>query len=170
MKIFQWTAILLCASVLCWSCNKGENTEVPAVTNEDVNGVWQLKSWTGEANNPDGTSYTFDDVVYVYVVLEANQTFELYQNISAIGAAKLSGSYSLDGSTIHGSYKTATGSTFWSDAYTVSNLTENGMTWTAAHAAGDVQQFVRVEAVPQEVIDQSTEVRAAMPVSMQGIF
>ena len=169
MKIFRWTTLLLFVLVLCGSCKKKE-TEAPALTYNDINGTWQLKSWTGEANNPDGTSYTFTDIIYVYVVLNADQTFELYQNISAIGAAKLSGSYSLDGSTIHGSYKTATGSTFWSDAYTVSNLTENGMTWTAAHATGDVQQFVRVEAVPQEVIDQSTEVRAAMPVSMQGIF
>lgn len=35
------------------------------------------------------------------------------------------------------------------------------MTWTASHAAGDVQQFVRVETVPQEVLDASAEVRSA---------
>ena len=114
MKIFRWTTLLLFVLVLCGSCKKKE-TEAPALTYNDINGTWQLKSWTGEANNPDGTSYTFNDIIYVYVVLNADQTFELYQNVSALGAAKLTGSFTLDGSTIHGSYKTATGTTFWSD-------------------------------------------------------
>ncbi len=169
MKIFRWTTLLLFVLVLCGSCKKKE-TEAPALTYNDINGTWQLKSWTGEANNPDGTSYTFNDIIYVYVVLNADQTFELYQNVSALGAAKLTGSFTLDGSTIHGSYKTATGTTFWSDAYTISNFSTTGMTWTASHASGDVQQYVRVDAVPQEVIDQSAEVRAETPRLVQGIF
>ena len=79
--------------------------------------TWKLKSWTGEAQTPDGTSYTFSDVVYVYVELHEDNTYALYQNVSAVGAVKFTGSYSLEASTIRGFYSTSAGSKAWSDSY-----------------------------------------------------
>lgn len=64
------------------------------------------------------------------------------------GRREIHGSYSLEASTIRGFYSTSAGSKAWSDSYEIGNLSGSAMTWTASHAAGDVQQFVRVETVP----------------------
>ncbi len=169
MKIFRWT-ILLTLCCICGACGGGDNTTPTDLTAKDVAGIWRLKSWTGEAQNPDGTSYTFTDVIYVYVTLNENNSYALYQNVSAIGAVKFTGSYSLDGTTIHGFYSTSAGSKAWSDSYAIGNLSSSAMTWTASHAAGDVQEFVRVNEVPQEVIDACTEVRSAIVPALGGIW
>ena len=140
MSIFRWTA-LLAFCCICTACGGSDDTPAPVLSTEQVAGIWKLKSWTGEAQNPDGTSYTFSDVVYVYVELHEDNTYALYQNVSAVDAVKFTGSYSLEAST-----------------------------WTASHAAGDVQQFVRVETVPQEVLDASAEVRSAAVPTSGGIW
>lgn len=169
MTIFRWTALLaLCC--ICGSCGGDDDTPAPDLSTKEVAGIWKLKSWTGEAQNPDGTNYTFSDVIYVYVALNEDNSYTLYQNVSAVGAVKFSGSYSLNASTIHGFYSTGSGSKAWSDSYEIGNLSGSAMTWTASHAAGDVQQFVRVNAVPQEVIDASTEVRSAIAPALGGIW
>lgn len=108
--------------------------------------------------------------VYVYVELHEDNTYALYQNVSAVGAVKFTGSYSLEASTIRGFYSTSAGSKAWSDSYEIGNLSGSAMTWTASHAAGDVQQFVRVETVPQEVLDASAEVRSAAVPAAGGIW
>lgn len=118
MSIFRWTA-LLAFCCICTACGGSDDTPAPVLSTEQVAGIWKLKSWTGEAQNPDGTSYTFSDVVYVYVELHEDNTYALYQNVSA---------------------------------------------------AGDVQQFVRVETVPQEVLDASAEVRSAAVPAAGGIW
>lgn len=162
------TLLALCS--ICGACGGGDDTPAENLTPKDVAGIWKLQSWTGEARNPDGTSYTFSDVIYVYVVLDEAGSYALYQNVSAIGAAKFAGSYSLDGSTIRGFYSTGTGSKAWSDSYEIGNRSSNAMTWTASHATSDVQQFVRVNAVPQDVIEESTEVRSATAPALGGIW
>lgn len=161
MKNIRWVALAI-VLLLGWSCGSKDKNEEPALTYDDIVGTWQVKSWTGQANNPDGTSYTFSDVVYIYVVLKSDQSFELYQNISSIGPAKFTGQYTFSASTIHGSYRIGNSTTFWSDSYTVSGVSSNSMTWTATHATGDVQQLVRVEGVPQEVLDEVVEVRSSL--------
>lgn len=139
MSIFRWTA-LLAFCCICTACGGSDDTPAPVLSTEQVAGIWKLKSWTGEAQNPDGTSYTFSDVVYVYVELHEDNTYALYQNVSAVGAVKFTGSYSLEASTIRGFYSTSAGSKAWSDSYEIGNLSGSAMTWTASHAAGDVQQ------------------------------
>ena len=109
-------------------------------------------------------------MVYVYVELHEDNTYALYQNVSAVDAVKFTGSYSLEASTIRGFYSTSAGSKAWSDSYEIGNLSGSAMTWTASHAAGDVQQFVRVETVPQEVLDASAEVRSAAVPTSGGIW
>lgn len=168
MNIFR-RAILPILCCVCGACG-GSDTPAPALSTGQIAGVWQLKSWTGEAQNPDGTAYTFSDVIYVYVALNADNTYALYQNVGAAGAVKLTGSFSLDDATIRGFYSTSAGSRAWSDSYEISDVTDDAMTWTASHAAGDVQRFVRVGAVPQEVIDASAEVRSAVAATLFGIW
>ena len=109
MSIFRWTA-LLAFCCICTACGGSDDTPAPVLSTEQVAGIWKLKSWTGEAQNPDGTSYTFSDVVYVYVELHEDNTYALYQNVSAVGAVKFTGSYSLEASTIRGFYSTSAGS------------------------------------------------------------
>lgn len=162
-------AVLLALCGICCACG-GSDTPAPTLNIGQVAGIWQLKSWTGEARNPDGTTYTFSDVIYVYVALNADNTYALYQNVGAAGAVKLTGSFSLDDATIRGFYSTGTDSKAWSDSYLIGDLTDDAMTWTASHAAGDVQRFVRVGAVPQEVIDASAEVRSAIAATPCGIW
>ena len=116
MSIFRWTA-LLAFCCICTACGGSDDTPAPVLSTEQVAGIWKLKSWTGEAQNPDGTSYTFSDVVYVYVELHEDNTYALYQNVSAVGAVKFTGSYSLEASTIRGFYSTSAGSKAWSDSY-----------------------------------------------------
>ena len=106
MSIFRWTA-LLAFCCICTACGGSDDTPAPVLSTEQVAGIWKLKSWTGEAQNPDGTSYTFSDVVYVYVELHEDNTYALYQNVSAVGAVKFTGSYSLEASTIRGFYSTS---------------------------------------------------------------
>ena len=91
MSIFRWTA-LLAFCCICTACGGSDDTPAPVLSTEQVAGIWKLKSWTGEAQNPDGTSYTFSDVVYVYVELHEDNTYALYQNVSAVGAVKVTGS------------------------------------------------------------------------------
>ena len=144
-----------------------------STSSRHVHTAWAVPqgfSLPGAAQNPDGTSYTFSDVVYVYVELHEDNTYALYQNVSAVGAVKFTGSYSLEASTIRGFYSTSAGSKAWSDSYEIGNLSGSAMTWTASHAAGDVQQFVRVETVPQEVLDASAEVRSAAVPTSGGIW
>lgn len=169
MNIFRWTALLVCCCI-SGACGGSGDTPAPALSAEQVAGVWRLKSWTGEAKNPDGTSYTFTDVIYVYVELRSDNSYTLYQNVSAVGAVKFTGSYTLDDWAIRGFYNTSAGSKAWSDSYKIGDLSDNAMTWTASHAAGDVQQFVRVGAVPQEVLDASTEVRSAAAATSGGLW
>ena len=121
MSIFRWTA-LLAFCCICTACGGSDDTPAPVLSTEQVAGIWKLKSWTGEAQNPDGTSYTFSDVVYVYVELHEDNTYALYQNVSAVGAVKFTGSYSLEASTIRGFYSTSAGSKAWSDSYEIGNL------------------------------------------------
>lgn len=168
MNIFR-RAILPILCAVCCSCG-GSDAPAPTLNADQIAGAWRLKSWTGEAQNPDGTTYTFSDVIYVYVVLNADNTYALYQNVGAAGAARLTGTFSLDDFTIRGFYSMSTGSKAWSDSYLVSDVTDSAMTWTATHAAGDVQQFVRVGAVPQEVVDASAEVRSAVVATPSGIW
>lgn len=129
MSIFRWTA-LLAFCCICTACGGSDDTPAPVLSTEQVAGIWKLKSWTGEAQNPDGTSYTFSDVVYVYVELHEDNTYALYQNVSAVGAVKFTGSYSLEASTIRGFYSTSAGSKAWSDSYEIGNLSGSAMTWS----------------------------------------
>lgn len=161
-------AVLLALCGICCACG-GSDTPAPTLNIGQVAGIWQLKSWTGEARNPDGTTYTFSDVIYVYVALNADNTYALYQNVGAAGAVKLTAV--LARRRDHPRFlQHGTGSKAWSDSYLIGDLTDDAMTWTASHAAGDVQRFVRVGAVPQEVIDASAEVRSAIAATPCGIW
>lgn len=169
MKRFRWI-LLLTACWLCGACGSGSDTKDNGLTVGQLSGTWRLKSWTGEAQNPDGTSYTFSDVVYVYMELGEDNTFTLYQNVSTAGAAKFSGTYSLNDTAVSGYYLSGSGVTAWSDSYTIGGFTANSMIWTAVHAPGDVQEFVRVDSVPQEVLDAVNGVRSAVAPSVRGIL
>jgi hypothetical protein len=169
MRKIGWMLLMGVCSLFV-ACGSGDSED--KLTIERLEGVWKLQSWTGEAQNPDGTSYTFSDLVYVYVVLNADNTFTLYQNIGYAGAVKLTGSCQLTSSEISGYYHTGVaGMTSWSDSYLVSNVTTSTMTWTATHDANDVQQFVKVLYVPQEVIDETeTKTRSSVEPVLRGVL
>lgn len=86
------------------------------------------------------------------------------------GAVKFTGSYSLEASTIRGFYSTSAGSKAWSDSYEIGNLSGSAMTWTASHAAGDVQQVRPRRDRAAEVLDASAEVRSAAVPAAGGIW
>ncbi len=103
MRLLQY-AFLACA-LLCSSCKKDKDsvpTIEPAVGIEiaDFAGEWRLSAWSG------GTDLDKE----IYLRLNADQTFTLYQNIVSHGFERFDGTFTFDSQSalIRGTYASGT--------------------------------------------------------------
>nr|WP_290016066.1 lipocalin family protein [uncultured Alistipes sp.] len=134
MRLLQY-AFLACA-LLCSSCKKDKDsvpTIEPAVGIEiaDFAGEWRLSAWSG------GTDLDKE----IYLRLNADRTFTLYQNIVSHGFERFDGTFTFDSQSalIRGTYANGTP---WGGEYIIGALTENSMQWQMA-GTSDIATYTR---------------------------
>lgn len=142
-------SLSLAVAVACDDDKQPVDTSLP-VTSNNIAGTWQLARWN-DAPLAD------DSYVYLRIIRKDN-LFELYQNLDSFQARKLTGRFTLYddeelGTLIRGLYDYGTGE--WQHRYIVRDLTADRMVWVALDDPDDISVYVRCDAIPQEIIDQS---------------
>ena len=148
-KIFV-AIMALCAFAACEPNNNGGNNGGGTTDNgwSDSGspvGEWVLSEWNGSKELPMG----------VYLRLNENNTFDLYQHTSNVLWVHYSGTFSLNGSTLTGKYADGTD---WAEYNIKYNNTDSPkqIQLTRTSDAEDVAVYSATE-IPAEVIDQSSE-------------
>lgn len=140
--------LLLLAVVLFVACDETiETPETLEVKPYNLEGTWVLAELNGDA---------LADSAYVYLVIDRGYTYEIYENTASMYPVLFTGKYELEydwrvGDVISGTYDYDLGA--WDHEYVITNLYEKSMTWTAKGDASYVQEFVRVDAVPAEIVE-----------------
>lgn len=123
-----------------------DTTELPLkVTPYNLEGAWRLSEWNGAS---------LADSTYVYLVLDHKLAFEMYQNTGSMYSVLYTGTYKIEkdwrvGDIISGVYDYEQGK--WNE-YVITDFYKETMTWTAKDNAADVQKFVRVDEVPEDIV------------------
>lgn len=133
-RLFRF-AFLVCM-LLSWSCGKDKDSEpsispATGIQIEDFAGEWRLSAWSG--------SKQLDKQVYLR--LNADRTFTLYQDIASHGFERFDGTFTFDSQSalIRGTY--AYGSS-WGGEYIIGALTENTMQWQMK-GTSDIATYTR---------------------------
>ncbi len=153
-KFLRYAFCLLCftATAACSSGSEGDEgnkdpdgpdqPDKPAVS---IAGSWKLTAWSLDSNKLIEAGD-----IQVYLECTTDNTFTLYQ-LTASGAEfkKLSGSYSIKGIRLSGSYQDGAK---WANDYTIKELNQTTMKWeygsgaTMTYTAGDI---------PREIVDNA---------------
>lgn len=145
-KIFN--LLMLFAVALFAACDETvEPIETLEVKPYNMEGTWMLAELNGSA---------LADSTYVYLVLDRRCTYEIYENTASMYPVLFTGKYELEydwrvGDVISGSYDYELGA--WGHEYVITDLYKESMVWTAKNDASYVQKFVRVDAVPAEIVE-----------------
>ena len=145
-KIFN--LLMLFAVALFAACDETvEPIETLEVKPYNMEGTWMLAELNGSA---------LVDSTYVYLVLDRRCTYEIYENTASMYPVLFTGKYELEydwrvGDVISGSYDYELGA--WGHEYVITDLYKESMVWTAKNDASYVQKFVRVDAVPTEIVE-----------------
>ena len=145
-KIFN--LLMLFAVALFAACDETvEPIETLEVKPYNLEGTWVLAELNGGA---------LADSTYVYIVLDRRCTYEIYENTASMYPVLFTGKYELEydwrvGDVISGTYDYDLGA--WGHEYVITDLYEESMIWTAKDDASYVQKFVRVDAVPAEIVE-----------------
>lgn len=144
MKHFK-LLLLMASALLTFSCEKPINNDPPLpepeVTLRTIAGAWQLTEWNGKALQ-EGT--------YLYVELDKNQRFEMWDNLGSMYTEHKTGSFAIskdddERTIITGQYDNGVGD--WNNSY-VAYFMANGdyMAWTT-----DTENmlFKRIDAIPE---------------------
>lgn len=147
LKLMTVLGLFLCL----FSCKE----EVPVepsleVTPANIDGVWQLSEWDGQA---------LGENTYCYVIFHRkDKTFEMYQKFDSMYARYITGTFSIEkdpyvGYVISGVYDYENGD--WNNEYVVTDLFKSGsMTWTVKDGE-EVTKYVRCESVPEEIVNEA---------------
>ena len=145
-KIFN--LLMLFAVALFAACDETvEPIETLEVKPYNMEGTWMLAELNGSA---------LVNSTYVYLVLDRRCTYEIYENTASMYPVLFTGKYELEydwrvGDVISGSYDYELGA--WGHEYVITDLYKESMVWTAKDDASYVQKFVRVDAVPAEIVE-----------------
>lgn len=145
-KIFV-AIVALCAVVACnpnsGSGNGGQTNSTWSDSGSPV-GEWALTEWNGSKELPMG----------VYLRLNEDNTFDLYQHTLSVLWVHYEGTFSLNGATLTGKYSDGSD---WAE-YTIKyNDTEpKQIKLTRKDDSNDVAIYTATE-IPAEVTDQSSE-------------
>ncbi len=152
IKFLKYIAIasLMMLSVSCEEEQKEIPEPILEVTPNNIEGIWQLTEWRGEAL-PEGR--------YFYIVLERKDClFTTYENTASFGVHKETGYYniiqndSVEGAIIRGLKDCSMGEE-WNHQYIVSDLTSGKMTWTVIDDLEDISIYTRIEALPEFITE-----------------
>ncbi len=147
-KIFV-AIVALCAIVACNPDNKGGNnggvTEGGWSDSGSPIGEWALTEWNGSKELPMG----------VYLRLNEDNTFDLYQHTLSVLWVHYDGTFSLKGSTLTGEYSDGTD---WAE-YTIQYNNEAEPKQIKLTRKGDKEDVAIYTAteIPTYVTDQSSE-------------
>ena len=145
-KIFN--LLMLFAVALFAACDETvEPIETLEVKPYNMEGTWMLAELNGSA---------LADSTYVYLVLDRRCTYEIYENTASMYPVLFTGKYELEydwrvGDVISGTYDYELGA--WGHEYVITDLYKESMVWTAKDDTSYVQKFVRVDAVPAEIVE-----------------
>ncbi len=151
MNRFCKSAWIVFALMFC-ACGGGSKNDIqepelppqPAGTIQvkEFAGEWRLTEWSVDKEFP----------AEVYLRLNEDLTFVLYQNIVSHGFQQLPGTFSFDAATATVSGRYDDGNS-WSSSYTIVYLTEQTMKWQAA-GTNDISTYTRTP-VPESAARSS---------------
>ena len=120
------------------------------VTYENLDAIWMLKGIDDALIDGDNS--------YFYIDIDGKtQEYIIYENLNSSFSHKKIGSFVIgDDEIITGSYDNMP-QVEWTDSYLIKFLTKNSMTWTGTNSK-QVQAFVLVSEVPQEIVNGSRSV------------
>lgn len=135
MKRTVYAIFAAVAALMLGSCQKTQTINSPVV------GDWHLASWMSESHPED-----FD----VYISFRNDGTFQMYQKVETPAFVMFSGTYSVSGSVISGTYSDGLP---WSTSYSFSLSADNSvLTMTSQTQNAEVSVYERSE-IPAEVFD-----------------
>lgn len=149
MKRFR-TSLTILSVLLAGACSdSGSEPAAPLVdpalgaTVEEFAGEWHLTRWSVDS------SFAGE----VYLRLNTDLTFTLYQNIVSQGFEAYDGTFAFDPATacIRGTYSDGTP---WGFTYILGSLTDRTMQWQAL-GTGDVSTYTRTK-IPELTIDPTS--------------
>ena len=161
MKIAKiFFAILALAIVSCKpDGGSGSTSSINWGEAGTIVGEWSLTSWAGQSEaRPQ-----------IYIAFNEDNTFDLYQQQYSVVWFHFHGTYSLNGTTLTGSYED--GTPLASD-YTVDYGTENGerrLKLTKVSDNADVAIYAEKE-VPAEIVDEAKDPEAVRSVKFDRFF
>ena len=119
----------------------------------NICGEWVLTSWSDKS----------ESAMRVYLVLNEDSSFDLYQRLYSVIWLRFEGNYTLSGNTISGVYADGVA---WSKSYTVSYAEEpTRIRLVSTTDVADKAIYTECD-VPEYVLDQAqpaTEVRSVAP-------
>jgi hypothetical protein len=155
-KIFL--AVIALLTIAC-NNNGGGSSSSPAIdwgSEGTIVGEWNLNSWA------DSTEAR----PQIYIAFNEDGTFELYQQQYSVVWLRYSGTYTLTGRTLKGSY---TDGTPWACDYEVDYGTEGEAKYlklTSATDSADVAIYGSCE-IPTEIVDESRDPEAVRSVAIK---
>lgn len=137
MRYLKFLSLVALSLVLLTGCKKGKKDSNPVV------GEWHLVSWNEEAP-------TFD----VYVSFASDGSFEIYQQVWSFDYELFTGTYTVDGDTLKGSY--ADGSK-WATDY---KFAKSDKTLTLKDSS-NVNSVYEKCTIPEEIVNEATTTRSS---------
>ena len=150
--------VVLCAAVACnpnTNSGNGGQTDTSWSDTGSPIGEWVLTEWNGSAELPMG----------VYLRLNEDNTFDLYQHTLSVMWAHYSGTFSLNGTTLTGTYSDGTDWAEYSIKYN-EKANPKQIKLTRKSDSSDVAVYTATE-IPDEVTDQANEVTRSCSVDIE---
>lgn len=147
MKYFKYIIAALLAVLAISSCKKDNPSQNGGQADEgSVYGSWHMTSWAGNST-PD-----------IYASFNEDGTFDLYQRLYSPTYEHFTGSWSLDGGVLSGSYDDGAS---WRTGYNVQiNASGEEMTLTATGNADDKATYTKAE-IPEEILSGDLSLKSA---------
>lgn len=150
---FKFLLAAFCA-VSLFGCGGSDNKETPKPSplNGEFVGEWKLTAWSDDADGAIAAGK-----IQVYLQLDQNGTFTLYQNFKELGFTQLTGTYRYDDATktLSGTYTDGSVSVAWGHSYTISDLSSSSMKLTAS-GKGDVATYTKTT-IPSDLVRDTTK-------------
>lgn len=163
MKIFNRFFIVLIAIIgfiACGSPDNNDNKKTEWSSNGSPIGEWELAQWNDSKDLPLG----------VYLRLNEDNTFDIYQHTYTVLWVHYSGTFSLEGTTLRGTYSDGES---WGGDYTIEYSLEEPkkIRLTRINNSGNKDVGIYVETtIPTEIQEDATEAINVRSVAVERFF
>lgn len=144
----------------------GDDDEVALKPTLDVNyaniaGTWYLAEWNGDKMNDSRYYY----ITFNRKEVDGKRAYEIYTNYNSAFSEHITGAFLLEkdddfGDVISGTYdyqlSTDDG---WPHSYTITDVYDNSMIWTATDDTEEVRVYTRCSEVPEDIVKGTRSVR-----------